>query len=164
MPIPDNSIWHSESLYFSRRVVRKRHDPNHQPGPPPFPVKPASFPPSLKSPECSVEADGPVTGDDDGERVAGQGGADGPGSPRVTQMPGDPLIRAHPSPGNSICLAESPGRGSRTRRIFGSPWWTDHRMATGPNRVPRRHCKACVVSVIFMSLNGFIFVFIISYP
>ena len=32
----------------------------------------------------------------------GQGGADGPGSPRMAQMPGDPLIGAHLSPGNSM--------------------------------------------------------------
>jgi hypothetical protein len=32
----------------------------------------------------------------------GQGGADGPGRPRMAQMPGDPLIGAHLSPGNSM--------------------------------------------------------------
>ena len=32
----------------------------------------------------------------------GQSGVDCPGGPRMAQMPGDPLIGAHPSPGDSI--------------------------------------------------------------
>jgi hypothetical protein len=67
-----------------------------------FQQSPLHFHPALKSAECSVGADSPVTGDDDGKRVMGQGGANGPGGPRITQMPGYPLIGTHPSPGNSM--------------------------------------------------------------
>ena len=67
-----------------------------------FQQHPLHFHPALKSAECSVGANGPVTGDDEGKRVVGQGGADGPGSPRKAQMLGDPLIGAHLSPGNSM--------------------------------------------------------------
>ena len=51
------------------------------------------------------------------------------------------------------CLAESPGLESRTLRIFGCPWWTDHRMATGPNLVPRKQWKIWAVSI---SLKGWV--------
>jgi hypothetical protein len=47
-----------------------------------------------------------------------------------------------------VCLAESSGQESRTRRTFGCPWWTDHRTATGPNRVLRRQWKLWAISIV----------------
>lgn len=49
----------------------------------------------LISAEGSVRSNGPVTWDYNGERIFGQGCADGPGAFGIADIPGDSLVSAH---------------------------------------------------------------------
>jgi hypothetical protein len=60
----------------------------------------------LISTESPIRSNGPVTGNDYGKWVVGQGRTNRPSAVEIAQVPGDSLIRADPSPRNSIFGAQ----------------------------------------------------------
>ena len=56
---------------------------------------------ALVAAEAAVSADGAVAGDDDGERVAGEGVADGAGATRDAKVPRDALVGADVATGDA---------------------------------------------------------------
>src|SRR5512142_2914975 len=81
--------------------------------------------PSLETAETAVGAHGPVAGDDERERVRGQGVADGPDGARPAEMSGDEAVRADAAARDAVLGPQHSLLESRTgpdrREVEGEP-------------------------------------------